>query len=457
MLKEEIKDNLELIKSGQNFLGILNDIKRRPEDAAKELGRSVDEINAIIKGQKPLSQELVNHAVKIWPVNARDFYIIHDDCPNGIKIMRSEQSVKSSRIMNRAGKPYYEYRDTAMSSVSLFRPEWIEELCIVEDNEPENSNAQWNDGHFMHQFTYFIGDVNYYYKDENEQKQVFVTKTGDSVYGTPFRPHTFTTRKGADKNGLILALTYGNKISADTQQELSALGYELAIQYHLDFSTREKAFSSLLKFNIDASSLTIEELSKRTEIEKNTIKQYLGGTAAVPDLTILLKLARGLSVSVRELIPPDEIEPKVIPKKHEQGHRWFYPSDSKAYELVELVQSQNLPFSKALEVTIHEDSNDITDLKVGLHQYVYNIGETVINLNWKSGDKKFQEQIKPHDSAYIKPFVEHSFRGRGKIMVLRIGGRMSGDAQREFSSLSKEDVNRAINETQMWFDPKGKN
>ena len=49
MLKEEmISHDLELIKSGQNFLGILNDIKRRPEDASRELGIALDEINAII-------------------------------------------------------------------------------------------------------------------------------------------------------------------------------------------------------------------------------------------------------------------------------------------------------------------------------------------------------------------------------------------------------------------------
>lgn len=33
---------------------------------------------------------------------------------------------------------------------------------------------------------------------------------------------------------------------------------------------------------------------------------------------------------------------------------------------------------------------------------------------------------------------------------------MSGDAQIEFSNLSKDDAHRAINETQMWFDPTGK-
>jgi methylphosphonate synthase len=370
--------------------------------------------------------------------------------------MRFEESEKSSRIMNRAGKPYYEYRDTAMSSVSLFRPEWIEELCVVEDNEAKNPKVQWNNGHFMHQFTYFIGDVNYYYKDGNGEKRVFVTKTGDSVYGTPLRPHTFTTRKGAKKNGLILALTYGNKISADTQQELSAIGTELSLQYHLDFSSRKKAFASLLKFNMEAATITIEELSKRTGLKNDMIKEYLEANSSIPDLIILSKISKALSISVRELIPPDEIEQKVIPKKYEQGHKWFYPNETKSYELIELVQSQNLPFSKTLEIIIHENSNDELDLKVGLHQYVYNIGESKIRFNWKIGDKKFQEEINPNDSIYIKPFVNHSFRGKGKLIVLRIGGRMAGDAQREFSNLSKEDARRAINETQMWFDPKGK-
>ena len=93
---------------------------------------------------------------------------------------------------------------------------------------------------------------------------------------------------------------------------------------------------------------------------------------------------------------------------------------------------------------------------MGLHQYVYNLGENKIKLNWKLGDKKYQEEINPNDSIYIKPFVNHSFRGKGKLMVLRIGGRMAGEAQREFSNLSKEDAERAINETQMWFNPQGK-
>jgi len=445
----------EVKRSGYNFLGLINDIKRRPEDAAKELGVDIEEINAIINGKKEISYELIQKAVNKWPLNPRDFFLINDDSPNGVKIMRSEESAKSARVMDRAGAPYYEYRDTAMSSVSLFRPEWIEELCYVDDNTTTNSKIQWNKGHFMHQFTYFIGDVNYYYIGEDKQKKIFVTKTGDSVYGTPFRPHTFTTRKDAKKNGLILALTYGNKISADTQQELSAIGPELGIQYHLDFETREKSFASLLKFNIDAASISIEELSNRTEINSVKINEFLSGNVSVPEYNIIEKLAKALCINTRDLMPPDIIEDKVLPKTYVNSRRWFYPHDSKAYEMVELAQSTNLPFSKSFEMNIRENSNDLLDLKVGLHQWIYNIGQSTIRLNWKLGETVYQENIHPNDSIYIKPFVKHSMRGSGKLMVLRIGGRMTGDAQREFSSLNKHDAHRAINETQMWFDSKG--
>ena len=226
MQVENFSLSIEMLKSGKNFLGILNDIKRRPEDAAKELQISLDDINSIINGKKLLSSEIVNKAIKIWPVNARDFYVIRDDCTSGIKIMRSEESKKSSRIMNRAGNPYYEYRDTVMSTVAPFRPEWILDLCVVDDNEATNSNVQWNNGHFMHQFTYFIGEVNFYYRDLDGNKKVEIMNTGDSMYITPFTPHSFTTRKGAKEHGLILALTYGGKLTGDVQQELSGLSVE---------------------------------------------------------------------------------------------------------------------------------------------------------------------------------------------------------------------------------------
>lgn len=456
MLKEEIKDNLELKKSGQNFLGILNDIKRRPEDAAKELGISVDEINAIIKGQKLLSQELVNHAVKIWPVNARDFYIIHDDCPQGIKIMTAEDSKKSSRIMERAGKPYYEYRDTAMSTTAPFRPEWIMELCYVNDNDPSNSVIQWNNGHFMHQFTYFIGEVNFYYRTPNGEKKVAVMNTGDSMYITPFVSHTFTTRNGAKQNGLILALTYGGKLTGDAQQELSALSVNLGSEFALDFSTKQKSESALLQYNREIANLSIEELSNRTRISKADLESFEKGTKSISNVE-LEEIANALVVNVRDLLSNDKIEEKVIVKHHDEGRKWFYPESTKAYEFIELASTTALPYSKAFEIHVKNTTDPDLDLRAGLHQYLYNIGNTNISLSWEFDGKHYQKIIQQGDSAYIKPFIKHNFRGNGKLLILRIGGKITGDSQRELSLVGKDNARRAIAETMQWFDPKGKN
>lgn len=445
----------DLVRMGRNFLGILNDIKRRPEDAAKELGISIEEISSIINGKKPISPEIINHATKIWPVNARDFYIIQDDCPNGVKIMRSEESEKTSRIMSRAGNPYYEYRDTVMSTTAPFRPEWIMELCYVDGNDPNNPNVQWNNGHFMHQFTYFIGEVNFYYRGNNGEKKVAVFNTGDSMYITPFVPHTFATRNGAKQNGLILALTYGSKLTGDIQQELSSLSTDLGPEFALDFSNKETASAALLQYFIGISNLSIEELSKRTNISNERLADFQDGKV-IPSESELKQLAIALNINTRDLMPNDRTEDRVIVKYHNEGKKWFYPEETRAYEFVELASSTNMPFSKAFEINIQNSGNSDFDLSTGAHQYVYNVSNSSVIFNWILDGKSYQEVINPGDSVYVKPFVKHNFRGEGKLLVLRIGGKIAGDSQRELSIIGKANVHRAISETLQWFDPKGK-
>ena len=447
---------LERKRIGSNFLGILNDLKRRPEDAAEELGVSLVEINSIIEGKHELPFDLVSKAIRIWPVNARDFFIVRDDCETGIKIMTATESKDSSRIMQRAGKPYYEYRDTAMSSVAPFRPEWIMELCIVNDNDPNNKSVQWNNGHFMHQFTYFIGEVNFYYISPTGEKKVGLMNTGDSVYITPFVPHTFATRKGASKNGLILALTYGNKLTGEVQQELSSVSPILSKEYVLDFSNKNKAFGSLLSFHRHNANITISDLATRAKIPKEKIENFENGLSS-PSFEEINKFALALRVNSRELFPNDLIENNVILQKYTEGEKWFFPESTKSYEFIELSTSSNLPYSKAFEINVLDSNGDKFDLKIGLHQYVYNLGDKDIQLNWIFDGEKYQKILQPNDSAYIKPFVEHNFRGEGKLLVLRVGGKSTGDAQIELSFVGKPNVERAINEMMLWFDPTGKN
>ena len=440
---------------GSNFLGILNDIKRRPEDAARELDTSLSEINSIIEGKQEVPFDLVSKAVKIWPVSARDFFIVKDDCELGVKIMTSKESEGSSRLMNRAGKPYYEYRDTAMSSVAPFRPEWIMELCRVKDSNPEDKSIQWNNGHFLHQFTYFIGDVNFYYKDKNGKKQTAVMNTGDSMYITPFVPHTFATRSGAKSNGLILALTYGGKLTGESQQELSSLS-NLGSEFVLDFSSNETASASLLAYHRNIANLSLEELSKRSSIQIDKLKNYEDGSET-PSSSELEKIAQSLTINVRDLLPNDKIEDKVIVKRHQDGRSWFYPESTKSYEFRELASTTTLPFSKAFEIQLLGSDNTNLDLKSGLHQYIYNIGDKSISLNWKLDEMKYNEMIHPGDSLYMKPFISHNFRGNGKLLLLRIGGKIAGESQRELSIVGKDNTKRAISETMQWFDPQGKN
>ena len=442
----------EHVRFGRYFLGLINDLKRRPEDAAKELNISLEHMMDLLEGRKEISSEIISRAKKIWPVSSRDFFLIEDDCPNGVKIMRAEDSARSSRIMERGGFPYYEYRDTVMSGTAPFRPEWIKELFYVNDNDPNNRTVKWNNGHFMHQFTYFIGDVNFYYIGDNGEKQTAVMKTGDSMYITPFIPHTFTTRKGAKKNGLILALTYGDKLVGEIKQELASLSTELATQFSLDFSTRENASASLIKFHRQISNLTINEVSRRTKISIETIRELESGNCLPSEKEIVL-LANAFTINTRELIPNDKIERKVVVKSHEECERWYYPEESKIYEFTALASTSSLPFSKAFEIKVQNSSNPDFDLKVGLHQYIYNVGDSELFLNWELDGEKYCELIKSGDSVYIKPFIKHNFRGDGNLVALRIGGKIPGDSQRELSMLGRRNVSRAISETKLWFNP----
>ncbi len=448
------------VRSGANFRAILNDLKRRPEDAAAELGVPLPEIEDIIGGKASLPAALVEKAIGTWPISPRDFYLLEDDAPDGVRIHRAADSERSSRVMSRAGADYYEYRDTAMSSLSQFRPEWIKELCIVDDDDPENEAVQWNNGHFLHQFTYFVGPVNFYYRGPDGAKQVAVMNTGDSMYISPFVPHSFASRRNdAGELGIILALTYGDKLGGETRQEVSALGAELAEGLALDFSDRGRAFGSLLRFHRDGASLTASELASRAGVDRERIDRLEAGEEE-PAADEVAKLADALRVSVRDLALPEVQEDPVLVQAYADGRRWSYPEENPAYEIVELTPVRSMPFSKGLEVNVKRDGAAEPDLRVGLHQYLYNVGSEPVSLVWRTNGERHEETLQPDDSAYIKPSVPHAFSGTGgRVLVLRIGGRVTGDGQMELSRIlatGGDNLARVVGETKQWYDPKGR-
>ena len=58
------KENNEKIKAGSNLRGLLNDLKRRPEDAARELDFPIEELMHFLKAVKMSLLNLLQKPVK---------------------------------------------------------------------------------------------------------------------------------------------------------------------------------------------------------------------------------------------------------------------------------------------------------------------------------------------------------------------------------------------------------
>jgi len=217
---------------GSVVLGLLNGLKHTPQTLGPVLGIEPEKLERIIQGREPLTKEVEEALITIPGINQRDFYPaesqhlfpIKDDTNGGVVICRREDTNKSLRVIYRGPNiPYYIYADMAMSNLSSFRPEWIKQL-YVNDGEDADSLPDWafNKGHFEHQFTYFIGQVNFHWKDRNGKKHVRQMNSGDANYIVPFVPHSFTTRE--ENRGFILAVTYGGATSEKYfQSQISSL------------------------------------------------------------------------------------------------------------------------------------------------------------------------------------------------------------------------------------------
>jgi len=427
------------------FRKILNDLKRRPEDAAVELNISIEEIEKILSGEVDPDFKLLKKACKIWPVNLNDFFGLEDDTINNYKIFTKVESDKTIRIMKRKNKPYYKYKDTVMSKISPFRPEWIEELVVINDKNPENIDVVFNNGHFLHQFTYFVGPVNFYYIDENGKKKLEEMNTGDSMYISPYTPHSFTTRKNKEnKFGLILALTYTDKVDNEVLNELSVIGNELAKKYLVNNSSNTNGFKKKLQYFLNLSSLAEENFEKMTGF--NLKKIY--NTNSIPSFQDLEKIASVLNVNLGELIPNKKYTSVKI-GKYNESLRWKYPSEKNyIYKFVELTSVSHLPCSKALELSVIIEEDHGTFLEVPSHQYLYNIGETDCILEIE----KIKQKFSPGDSIYLKPNIKHKFTKKSKILILRIGGKIYGETLFHISSLSDKNLQRLINDNKPWFN-----
>ena len=433
------------INQNQNlrFQKILNDLKRRPEDAAKDLNINLSEIHKILDCEIQLSDEIIKKAVEVWPVNIADFHVIEDDAEAGFKILREKESDKTKRLMTRGNKPYYLYKDTVMSKLSPFRPEWIREEAVVLDDNPDNLDVKYNNGHFLHQFTYFIGPVNFYYILDGKKK-VAKMNTGDSMYIAPYIPHSFTTRKNKENiKGLILALTYTDKITTECLNEMNAIGVEKIKKMRMTLNNQKNAILSSIHYFLNISSLSEKNLTDIYELNINDIFDDKNKI----NYKLLDKIADILEVNIKDILAPAKsCDVKILLNKN--AKKWYYPnSEKKFFKFTQLTCTKDLPCSKSFEMEILRKNNDVT-FEVPSHQYIYNISNDICEID-------FEEQIiklNPGDSLYIKPNKKHKYNEIAKLLVLRIAGRVSGDVVYHLSNLSEKNFKRLIKDEMQWFN-----
>ncbi|MFG2526533.1 hypothetical protein [Streptomyces sp. NPDC048516] len=454
-----------------------NDLKRDDENAERELGLEPGTFADHTSGKRPLDWALLRRAAEVWPLNERDLLPVHDDCPAGLSVLRAKESLGSSRVLARGGEGYYEYRDTAMSRIASYRPEWIRMLRVVEDNRADNPRVQWNHGHLLYQFTYFVGPVNYYYR-WGDTSYCVPMETGDSVWGLPFAPHSFTARSDSEP-AYILALTYGGALVGDAQRELAVLGRRPAHDLALPVAGSPSSQPGLIRSFMAARCLTPAELADRTGLAADRLTELCGpgdtdGRGGTDDTdgrggpgdtateSELALLAEALGVSVRDLLAPRSTSHRGVSIQHGRDARsWDHPGkDGPAYRFTQLAGDPLHPHTTALQVDVRAAAaSDDARLVTHQHQYLYVLGDAPVEVSWEHDGRRRTDVLEPGDSAYIEPLVPLTFSTAGdtlpRLLLLRIAGAVTPDVRYALGSMAHGGIDRYIAEDRLWYSKEG--
>ncbi len=449
-------------RMGARIRSELNDLKRTPEACARELGLDVRDVGDVLSGEcdRAALDGLIDRISRHYPVDRNDLVLQRDECVDGVKIMRAGESEASRRTFDRPGRsgvrtPYYEYRDTAMTRMSPINPEWIKQLRVVDDDDPRNPDVAYNNGHFLHQLTFFLGPVNFYYEVDGKRHCVRMN-TGDSNYITPFFKHSFASRD-ADATALIVAVTFGADVRR-AQRELCAMGRR-GLNYRMESrSPGRRASVQLIRQHMRSEHMTEQHLRDcSAAIDPSIDVDALLDERADVSHEQLRGLARVLNVGVHDLMMPTCAPGDDVLVKHRSVREgYWYPNGSdRRYRIDRLVRSAMMPRVKGFNLTVLQEEPSVdADFKHALHSYVYNYGDNAVGLHWYGERSQRSDELAPGDSLYISPFVRHTFtalRGDpGKLLAVSVGGAMNLEAQREYSRFA--DGNRVVHESGQWFD-----
>ena len=446
---------------GSRILSEANDLKRTVDALATELDLEFELVQRVVCGDCDLSEtyQVVDLMGKRYPIDVSDLYLGEDDCTRGVRIMRESESRESARIFDRLDRngqrtPYYDYRDTAMSKSGPFKPEWIEELRVVNDSDPNNPDVAYNNGHFLHQMTFFVGPVNFYW-EVNGQKYCQEMNTGDSNYITPFWPHSFTSRN-KDELALILAVTYGGDVRRSLK-EFYGLGDQGIRAFCLDYRNHSRGTTQLIRQHMANENMTVDQLKRMAELKGIALDvDGMLNEERSKSFEELQSLSKCLGIELGDLLIPEfAAEEEVVVKTKSDQDSYYFPGDSEQqFRICPLARSSKMPLMKGSDIEVLDNAGSLeTPFLSSLHSYIYNYGSEVAGFLWEHEGEVFEDRLAPGDSAYLKPYVRHSFAnldsGNARLISIRVSGAINLSAQKELSYFA--DVGRII-ESECWFD-----
>lgn len=447
---------------GSRIFSEANDLKRTPDALASELGWDIDEVRCIIDGEADIrsSKALLMRMAEVYPVSLSSLWLEPDDTDEGVVIVSAADSAASGRVFDRQDRDgalsaYYEYRDTAMSRLAPYRPEWIQELRYVGDSKPDNPDVAFNHGHLMHQLTFFIGEVNFYWITDGK-RHCREMNTGDSALITPFVPHSFTSRNpDPNKKGLIVAVTYGGAVR-QAAASLSHLTIEQMDASAGDMRDTRRAFKARIERYRNNESLSICGLAQRLMGNGMSIDraEVLAAADALPNAEELPLLGAALAVKPGDLwVVPMSVDDEVaITHLADSPTRPFPDTNAPFCELSELARTPHQPGQRSFNVAMLGCDADTSGpgFQHQLHEYIYNYGDQDIDLLW--GDRR-EAVLAPGDSVYIRPMVEHWLQGPAgaSLAMSRIAGELVDDVYDEFATFATDGRSRALAETKRWY------
>lgn len=445
---------------GKRLLAEANDLKRTLPTIANDLGLEENDLSMIVNGEVSLSRALdvIHLFANRYPVKISDILLDSDDTKNAIVLMKASESVCSSRIYRRKDKknqmtPYYDYRDTATSKFSPFKPEWIKELRVVENADPENPDVAYNHGHFLHQMTAIIGPVNFYWEVRGK-KYCQEMNTGDSNFISPFWKHSFTARS-SDQDAIIIAVTFSGSVGR-ARSELYALGEESIAAFSFDNKDRNRAITQLVKQIMANHILSPSSLQSRllvSNIDINIIE--LLDEKCAKDEAALRRLARFFQLPQNIFdFPSDASGSEVVTKSFKSKDAYVFTEEYSDYQISRLAEHSEMPEVMGFNMRVLSNNFDKSGvLRTSLHSFLYNYSKNTILLSWEFKGQWLTEAIEQGDSLYMQPNISHKLCVRnpteGTLFLFRAPGYIDINLQKELSSFSN--TNRVM-ETSAWFD-----